>query len=148
MPILAITQGYKIAQKIETQEANLRFHKLLDQDFTMTAQVVYHKSLDVEFKKKLQNSLGLMPANPVEVQNFLSQSDGAFTGDEPKRIFNDICFFKRNTTLNLQDSIQKVVNSDKKDIQAEKNQINRHKRRKALRQDIESIVMIEEGLEG
>lgn len=125
-------------QKTDKKEANLNFINLLEQDFAMTAQVVYFLALDVDFKKRLQKTLGLMPTNPVEVQNFLAQAKGAFTGDEPKRIFNDICFFKSNTTLTLNDVIKKVKISDKKDIQAEKNQIKRHKRRKALRQENEA----------
>jgi len=126
-------QAIKEQMKIEKKEANKRLKNLLYQDFTMCAHVVCFLALDVEFKKMVQNTLGIIPVDPLDVQQFLKDSQGAFTGNEPKRIMKDVCFFKRNTKLNLKHIISKVLESDKKAIKTEKNQIKMHHRKTALR---------------
>ena len=120
-------------QKATKEETQYRLYELAVQDINNTAQTVCYLSKNTEFKDHVRNVLKLPIVHKSTVTDFLRNSQGAFTGNEPNRLIKDVCFAVESfPTKPVQDIVRAVVETDKKTMKDIKSQTARKQRKKAI----------------
>jgi hypothetical protein len=121
------------AQKATKEDANNRLLDLVLSDTKTTAQTVCYLSKNADFKERVRSVLKLPQVQKNTLIDFLEDAKGAFTGNEPNRLMNDICFMVESyPNRPLFEIVKTIIETDKKTIKDIKSQQARKQRKKAI----------------